>query len=159
MIVHVGHWLHFKIWELKLDSLQLLLGKRSGQCVFVGDMGSDVFLGTKFLRLLKGDKPPFKLGSEDTFRRPEVVVVDIGHEGDEFVCERCRGVERRGNGRLACASSAYMHFCCGVLIFKLPYCLICMYVLLVDPLIVQVRVALPFDKVLQFSSSAKLLRI
>ncbi len=48
-----------------------------------------------------------------------------------------------------------MYFQGGVLIFKLPYHLVCVYVIFVNPLVVQVWVPLPFDEVLQFVSSAE----
>ncbi len=44
---------------------------------------------------------------------------------------------------------------CRVLIFKLPYHFVHMYVLLIDPFVIRIWVSLPFDKVLQFLSSAK----
>src|SRR6266702_201326 len=86
------------------------------------------------------------------------IVVDIRHGRDKFLCEGCRGA-RKGDAVLACASSVYMHRFCGVSIFKLPYRLWCMYVLLIYPFVIGIGVSLPFDKVLLLVSSAELPRV
>jgi len=113
-----------------------LLSKRSSEGILVGDVGSDVLLDTELSCLVFGDKPFFKLSCEDSLGGTKVIVVDISHGRDEVICEQCRGSGGRENERLACVSPAYMHFCSGVLIFKLPYRLACMYIILIDPLIV-----------------------
>jgi len=64
---------------LLLDSSQLLLGKRSGEDILIGDVGSDVFLGTEFLCLRVGDKSAAELFSKDVLRGTKVVGIDIGH--------------------------------------------------------------------------------
>ncbi len=78
---------------MKLDPFHLLFGKGGDEEVFIGDMRSDVLLCTELLCFLLGDKPPFEFSSEDALGGTEVVGVDIGHEGDEFVYEQCA---RRG---------------------------------------------------------------
>ncbi len=74
-----GHWLLSNLWELKLDSLQLLLGKRSGNGVLVGDVGLDVLLGTKFSCLFEGNESFVNLCSEDSLGGSEIVGIDIVH--------------------------------------------------------------------------------
>jgi len=135
-----------------------LFGERGGEKVLVGDVGSDILFGTEFSCLGLGNESFFELRSEDAFRRSEVIVVDIGHEGYEFG-ERCIGVRRRGNRELACVALPYMRFCGGVLIFKLPYRFRGVDVSCVYPFIIGVRVPLPFDKVLRLPSSAELPRV
>jgi len=62
-----------------------LFGEGSGEEVLIGDVWSDVLLGTEFLCLGVCDESLFELSSKDAFRRAEIVFVNIGHEGDEFI--------------------------------------------------------------------------
>jgi len=105
-----GHCILSKVWELCSDSLQLLLGKRSSKDVLVGDMGSDILLGTEFSCLTFGDESTGEFLGEDTPWGSQVIDVDIGHERDEFTSEGCGRMGLRRNGGLSCISPVYMCF-------------------------------------------------
>src|SRR6266702_2550777 len=118
-------------------------------------MGSNILFGTELSCLGKCDESGLKFCSEDSLQRAEVIVVDIRHERDEFVCVRC-GRDGRGDVILACVSSVYMRRRSRVSTFELPYHFGCMYISFVHPFIVGVGIPLPFDKVLLLASSAEL---
>jgi len=61
-----------------------LFGEGSDEEILVGGVWPDILFGTQLLGFLVCDEPQLKLDSEDSFRRPEVVVVDICHVRDEF---------------------------------------------------------------------------
>src|SRR6266702_544418 len=152
------HWRHLEIWEDLPYSSQLFFGKGSGELVLVGDVGSDVFLGAEFSRLVVGDKLRVKLGSEDSFRRTEVVCVGVIRHGRGGVngSWSCR---ERGDRVLARHSAPYMSVLSGPRTLKLPYRFRGMYVLVINPLVIRVWVSLPFDQILLLSSSAELPRV
>jgi len=60
-------------------------------------VGSYVLLGAEFSRLVECDESRLELNSEDPFRGSEIVVVDIRHVRDKFVCEGCAS-SGRGDG-------------------------------------------------------------
>src|SRR6266571_2470875 len=101
-----GHWRRLEVWEDLSYLSQLFLGEGSGEFVLVGDVRSYVFLGAEFSRLVVRDELGVKLGSEDTLRGPEVVVVGvIRHERSVSDCgSSCEG----NGGTLARRSHPYM---------------------------------------------------
>ncbi len=50
-------------------------------------MGLDILLSTELPCFGECDEPRFELGPKDSFQQAKVVVVDICHEREEFVCE------------------------------------------------------------------------
>ncbi len=112
-----------------------MFGEGSGEEILVDDVWLDILFGAEFSGFGLGDKPFFELSSEDTFWQTKIVLVDIGHEGDELreCCDR-RG--RRRDEGLACISPVYMCLGCGVLIFKLPYRFRGMDILFVHPFVI-----------------------
>src|SRR6266702_326542 len=83
-----------EVWEDLSYLCQLFLCEGSSKFVFVGDVRSDVFLGTEFSCLVACDELGVELGSEDMLRRSEVVGVDgIRHRSVRNVRDdRCGGV-------------------------------------------------------------------
>src|SRR6266702_2689788 len=99
-------WRRLEVWEDLSYSSQLFLGEGSGEFVFVGGVGSYVLLGAEFLRLVVCDELGVKLGSEDTFRRTEVVVVGVIRHR-RSVSDGGSGCERN-DGTLARRPHPYM---------------------------------------------------
>ncbi len=63
-----GQWCRLEIWEDLSYSCQLFFGERSGELIFVGDVWSNVLLGTKFSCLGGCDELGVELGSKDALR-------------------------------------------------------------------------------------------
>ncbi len=57
-----------EVWEDLPYSSQLFLSEGSGEFVLILDVGSYVFLGTKFLCLVASDELGVELGPEDALR-------------------------------------------------------------------------------------------
>ncbi len=64
----MGQCCRLEVWEDLSYSCQLFFCEGSSELVFIGDVGSDVLLGTKFLCLVVGDKLGVKLGPKDALR-------------------------------------------------------------------------------------------
>jgi len=56
-----------------------LFGEGGGKEVFIGDVWSDILLGTEFSCLGVGDESLLELCPKDALWRSKVVLVDIGH--------------------------------------------------------------------------------
>jgi len=99
-------WRRLEVWEDLSYSDQLFLGEGSGEFVLVGGVRSYVLLGAEFSCLVVCDELRVKLGSEDTLRGTEVVVVGVIRHG-RSVSDGGSGCE--GNdGTLARCSPPYM---------------------------------------------------
>src|SRR6266702_2872451 len=101
-----GQCCHLEVWEDLSYSCQLFLSEGSGKLIVVGDVGLNVFLGTKFSCLGRCDELGVELSPEDALRRSEVVGIDgIRHKGSvSSGC--CCG--KRSDRILACCSCPYM---------------------------------------------------
>src|SRR6266702_448293 len=98
---------HLEVWEDLLYLCQLFLCEGSSELVFIGDVGSNVLLGTEFSCLVGCDKLGVKLGPKDMLQQSKVVGVDsIRHKGS-MSSGRHRGM--RGDRVLAHRSHPYMH--------------------------------------------------
>ncbi len=62
-----GHWLLTDVWKLEYDCSQLFFSERGDKEVLIGDVRSDVLLGTEFSHLGKCDESQLELNSEDMF--------------------------------------------------------------------------------------------
>ncbi len=63
-----GQCCRLEVWEDLSYSCQLFFREGSGKLVLIGDMGSDVLLGTEFSCLSGCDELGVKLGPEDTLQ-------------------------------------------------------------------------------------------
>src|SRR6266702_186064 len=94
-----------EVWEDLSYSCQLFFSKGSGELILVGDVGSDVLLGTKLLCLIVCNELGVQLGPEDMLGGSEVVRVDIRHGKSMSVGDSTGG---RNDGILARRSPPYM---------------------------------------------------
>src|SRR6266702_4886848 len=124
-------WCRLEVWEDLSYSSQLFLHEGSGEFVFVGDVRSYVLLGAELPCLGTCDELRVKLGSEDAFRGAEVVVVGVIRHGRSV--SGCGSGYEGSDGVLARSSRPYKFLSDGLRIFKLPYRLRGVYVLVIDP--------------------------